>query len=278
VHCFHEQFYAKKECRNLLYRVQKGYSSCEGSGEIVKDELPVGLLPSLDTQDNPLDSRTTRLYGCYAHRNPTSTSSILPIDFTFLTKFSLMRAYFSMNWYGHRNAHDTSRWPRRGLLSGPSPLLARQKLTYFRPVRGFLVLAISSSSSGRARLRNLLTGTEASASSHAGGGTLDPSLNPALTLASVIVSRPKSINPATTRSAPLNAHLRPNFPLFAFTPCARAVLSLWLVTPLLFNSPIGVRGSIFRPSFCRLVRRGNHPDRDAFVLYPCRLMIVRSRT
>src|SRR5881397_3662448 len=84
------------------------------------------------------------------------------------------------------------------------PLLARQKLTYFRPVRGYLVLGyLLIVVWACLDFANLLTGTEASGLLYtlAGVPAILLSTLP-LTLASIIVSRPRGINPATTWQAP----------------------------------------------------------------------------
>src|SRR5207245_10465323 len=114
------------------------------------------------------------------------------------------------------------------------PLLARQKLTYFRPVRGLLVLGYLLIV-GWACLdfANLLTGTEASGLLYTLAGVPGILLSTLpLTLASVIISRPKWHQCGDHPAGAPNAPLHPNYPLFAFTALVlAAVLSLWLVTP-----------------------------------------------
>src|SRR2546425_1002289 len=162
------------------------------------------------------------------------------------------------------------------------PLLARQKLTYFRPVRGFLVLGyLFIVAWAVLDFANLLTGTEASGLLYtlAGVPAILVSTLP-LTLASVIISKPKGHLSAHQPTGAPNAPLRPNFPLFAFTALVlAAVLSLWLVTPFTLQLlPLEFGGSIFRPSFAGWYVGAITLAATAFVLYPCRLMIVRSRT
>src|SRR5438445_5549252 len=161
------------------------------------------------------------------------------------------------------------------------PLLARQKLTYFRPVRGFLVLGyLLIVAWACLDFANLLTGTEASGLLYtlAGVPAILLSTLP-LTLASVIISKPKGHQAADHPAGAPNPHLRPNYPLFAFTALVlAAVLSLWLVTPFTLQLlPLEFGGSIFRPRFAGCYVGAITLATSAFVLYPCRVMIARSR-
>src|SRR2546425_3250134 len=164
------------------------------------------------------------------------------------------------------------------------PMLARQKLTYFRPVRGYLVLGyLLIVVWACLDFANLLTGTEGSGLLYTLEGVPAILLSTLpLTLASLIVSRPKGHqvgdHPAGARA--LRTHFGPNFPLFAFTVFVLAVvLSLWLVMPFTLQLlPLEFGGSIFRPSFDGWYVGAITLTATAFVLYPCRLMIARSRT
>src|SRR2546427_7199379 len=92
------------------------------------------------------------------------------------------------------------------------PMLARQKLTYFRPVRGYLVLGyLLIVVWACLDFANLLTGTEAS------GLLYTLAVVPAillstlsLTLASVIVRTPKGHQPSHHISGRLKSHLCPD--------------------------------------------------------------------
>ena len=162
------------------------------------------------------------------------------------------------------------------------PLLARQKLTYFRPVRGYLVLGyLLIVVWACLDFANLLTGTEASGLLYtlAGVPAILLSTLP-LTLASIIVTRPKGHQAGDHPAGTLRSQLGPNFPLFAFTLFVLAVvLSLGLAKPFTLQLlPLEFGGSIFRPSFQGWYVGAITLTATAFVLYPCRLMIVRSRT
>src|SRR2546426_1589968 len=162
------------------------------------------------------------------------------------------------------------------------PLLARQKLTSFRPVRGYLVLGyLLIVVWACLDFANLLTGTEASGLLYtlAGVPAILLSTLP-LTLASIIVSRPKGHQPGNHLAGALRSHLGPNFPLFAFTFLVLVVVfSLGLVMPFTLQLlPLEFGGSIFRPSFQGWYVGAITLTATAFVFYPCRLMIVRSRT
>src|SRR5712691_2181816 len=106
------------------------------------------------------------------------------------------------------------------------PLLARQKLSYFRPVRGYLVLGyLLIVVWACLDFANLLTGTEGSGLLYtlAGVPAILLSTLP-LTLASIIVSRPKGHPAGNHLAGALSSHLGPNFPLFAFTFLVLAVV------------------------------------------------------
>ena len=162
------------------------------------------------------------------------------------------------------------------------PLLARQKLTYFRPVRGYLVLGyLLIVVWACLDFTNLLIGTEASGLLYTLAGV--PAILLAtlpLTFASIIVTRPKGHQASDHPAGVLRTRLGPNFPLFAITVFVLAVvLSLWLVMPFTLQLlPLEFRGSIFRPSFDGWYVGAITLTATAFVLYPCRLMIVRSGT
>ena len=162
------------------------------------------------------------------------------------------------------------------------PLLARQKLTYFRPVRGFLILGyLLIVVWACLDFANLLTGTQASGLLYTlvGVPAIILSTLP-LTLASIIVSTPKRHQTGDQVKGALRSRLGPNFPVFAFTALVLAtVLSLWLSMPFALQLlPLEFGGSIFRPSFDGWYVGASTLTATAFVLYPCRMMIVRSRT
>src|SRR3989454_4880595 len=161
------------------------------------------------------------------------------------------------------------------------PLLARQKLTCFRPVRGFLVLGyLLIVAWACLDFANLLTGTEASGLLYTLAGVPAVLLSTLpLSLASVIISRPKGHQSGDHPAGAPSARLHPNYPLFAFTALVlAAVLFLWLLTPFTLQLlPLEFGGSIFRPSFASWYVGAITLTATGFVLYPCRLMIARSR-
>src|SRR5207245_8426829 len=91
------------------------------------------------------------------------------------------------------------------------PMLARQKLTYFRPVRGYLVLGyLLIVVWACLDFANLLTGTEASGLLYALGGAPAILLSTLpLTLASILVSRPQPHQPVDHHAGALRPRLRP---------------------------------------------------------------------
>src|SRR5207244_12162184 len=114
------------------------------------------------------------------------------------------------------------------------PMLARQKLTYFRPVRGYLVLGyLLIVVWACLDFANLLTGTEGSGLLYTLEGVPAILLSTLpLTLASLIVSRPKGHQAGDHPAGTLRSQLSPNFPLVAFTLFLLAVvLSLGLLKP-----------------------------------------------
>src|SRR2546427_13138469 len=89
------------------------------------------------------------------------------------------------------------------------PLLARQKLTYFRPVRGFLVLGyLLIVAWACLDFANLRTGTEGSGLFYTLAGVPSILLSTLpLSSASVIVSRPRGHQPAHLPAGAPHAHL-----------------------------------------------------------------------
>src|SRR5712691_10699614 len=162
------------------------------------------------------------------------------------------------------------------------PLLARQKLTYFRPVRRYLVLGyLLIVIWACLDYANLLTGTQASGLLYTVAGVPAILLSTLpLTLASIILCRPTGHQAADRPAGALATRLGANLPPLAFTALVLAVvLSLWLLTPFTLQLlPLEFGGSIFRPSFDDWYIGAITLTATAFVLYPCRLMIVRSRT
>src|SRR5713226_1727346 len=99
------------------------------------------------------------------------------------------------------------------------PLLARQKLTYFRPVRGYLILGyLLIVVWACLDFANLLTGTEASGLLYTlvGVPAILMSTLP-LTLASIIVSRPKRHQTGDQAKGALKPYFGPNFPALIFS-------------------------------------------------------------
>src|SRR5438445_4818942 len=94
------------------------------------------------------------------------------------------------------------------------PMLARQKLTYFRPVRGYLVLGyLLIVVWACLDFANLLTGTEGSGLLYTLEGVPAVLLSTLpLTLASLIVSRPKGHQAGDHQAGALSPRLGPNFP------------------------------------------------------------------
>jgi len=162
------------------------------------------------------------------------------------------------------------------------PLLARQKMTYFRPVRGFLLLGyLLIVVWACLDFANLLVGTERSGLLYALVGVPAILLSTLpLTFASIIVTRPRRHQTNDHTGGALMAHVAHNLPSLAYTAVVfAAILPLWILTPFtlqLLHLEFG--GSIFRPSFDGWYVGAITLTASAFVLYPCRLMILRSRT